>query len=80
VKDYGLLMVLKIHSMTSFRGEVKQLVPCHRILWHVKELCKYERDTYSAKFIAISCQACPASLPNISTGYARELLWVSQES
>jgi hypothetical protein len=34
----GFLMVIKICSMPSFRGEVKPTVPCHKILWHVNEL------------------------------------------
>jgi hypothetical protein len=49
-KDYGFLRVIKILSTTSFGGEVKPLVPCHKFLWHVKESCKYERDTLYAKF------------------------------
>jgi hypothetical protein len=31
------LRAIKIHSMPSFRGEVKLLAPCHKILHHVKE-------------------------------------------
>jgi hypothetical protein len=33
----------KIHGMTSFRGEVKLLVPCCKILRHIKESYKYEK-------------------------------------
>jgi hypothetical protein len=29
---------IKIHSMPSFKGGVKSSAPCHKILWHVKEL------------------------------------------
>jgi hypothetical protein len=35
----GFLKLIKIHSMPSFRGEVKFSAPCHKILWHVKETC-----------------------------------------
>jgi hypothetical protein len=38
-KDDGLLWAIKIHSMTAFIGEVKQLAPCHKILQHVKDPC-----------------------------------------
>jgi indole-3-glycerol phosphate synthase len=37
------LMMIKIHSMPSFVGEVKPLSPCTKILQHVKEpfeVCK----------------------------------------
>jgi hypothetical protein len=37
-KGDGILRAIKICSMGSFRGEVKALVPCHKILWHVEEL------------------------------------------
>jgi hypothetical protein len=36
-EDDGLLTVINNHSMTSFRREVKPLVPCYKALWHVKE-------------------------------------------
>jgi hypothetical protein len=40
------LRLIKIHSMTSFREEVKPLDPCHRILQHVKDSLRYMiRDT-----------------------------------
>jgi hypothetical protein len=42
-KDDGFLRAIKIHSTTSFGGEVKQSVPCRKILRHVKERYKYEK-------------------------------------
>jgi hypothetical protein len=39
-----LLRALEIRSTTSFRGDVKSLVPC-KILRNVKESCGYERET-----------------------------------
>jgi hypothetical protein len=33
----GFLVVTKIYTTTSFRGEVRLLVPCRKILWHVEE-------------------------------------------
>jgi hypothetical protein len=33
---YGILREIKIRSMLSFGGEVKQEVPCCKILWNVK--------------------------------------------
>jgi hypothetical protein len=34
----GFVRVIKIGSTTSFGWEVKPEVPCHKILWHVKDL------------------------------------------
>jgi hypothetical protein len=44
-EDDGFLRAIKFHSTTSFGGEVKSSVPHRKILWHVKELYEYERDT-----------------------------------
>jgi hypothetical protein len=33
------LRAIKIHSIPSFRGEVKLLAPCHKILWYIKNSC-----------------------------------------
>jgi hypothetical protein len=38
-EDDGFLTGIKIHSMTSFTGEVKLSAKCHEILWHVKDPC-----------------------------------------
>jgi hypothetical protein len=45
------LRVIKICSTPSFGGEIKPLAPYHRILWHVKELCEYERAILWTKSI-----------------------------
>jgi hypothetical protein len=37
VKDNGFLRVIKIHSMSSFGGEIKLLAPCLEILRYIKE-------------------------------------------
>jgi hypothetical protein len=39
------LKVIQICNTTSFRGEVKPSAPCCKILWHVKDPLKYDRDT-----------------------------------
>jgi hypothetical protein len=44
-EDSGFLRAIKIRSTTSFRGEVKPLFPCHKILQHLKEQYEYERET-----------------------------------
>jgi hypothetical protein len=41
----GLLRAIKICSIASFEREVKPSVECCKILRHVKELYKYERNT-----------------------------------
>jgi hypothetical protein len=37
VEDDGFLIVIKVHSMTFFGGEVRPSVPCRKILRHVKD-------------------------------------------
>jgi hypothetical protein len=39
----GFLRVIKTRSTPSFGWEVKPEVPCHKILWHVKDLLTYQR-------------------------------------
>jgi hypothetical protein len=38
-EDDGFLRAIKIRTRTSFGGEIKPSVPCHKILLHVKEPC-----------------------------------------
>jgi hypothetical protein len=45
-EDDGFLRAIKTHSMTSFQGKVKPMVPCHKILRHV-------RNPYSMKEIPV---------------------------
>jgi hypothetical protein len=79
-KDDGFLRVIKIHSPTSYRGEVKLLAPCRKFLWHVKEPCEVWKRYFISnihghlllKFLLLSYQV---SLLVI----ARELWWVNQE-
>jgi hypothetical protein len=40
----GFLRAIKIRSTPSFGWEVKPEVPCHKILWHAKELLKSYGD------------------------------------
>jgi hypothetical protein len=51
--------------MTSFRGEVKLWVPC-KILWHVKEPCKYEKIYFVSRIHSHSLQVSPVSLLGVS--------------
>jgi hypothetical protein len=39
-----LLRAIKILSTPSFGGETKPEGPCCKILWHVKDFYKYERN------------------------------------
>jgi hypothetical protein len=39
-----ILRAIKFLSTPSFRWEVKPEVPCHKILWHVKDLLKSHGD------------------------------------
>jgi hypothetical protein len=56
-KDEGFLRAVKIHSMTSFEGEVKASVQCCKLLRHVKE--PYENEKCRQNSPAISCQVSP---------------------
>jgi hypothetical protein len=64
-------MAIEIRSTASFGRKVKPLVPCSRILLHVREPHECERGTSSAKFTFISRQVSPASLPVVSAGYCQ---------
>jgi hypothetical protein len=59
VESNGFLGVIKVSSMTSFRGEVKPLAPFCKILWHVKHPLRYDSDTDRQNSAAI---CCPVSL------------------
>jgi hypothetical protein len=76
-QDDGFLMAIKIRSTTFFGGEVKPFVPCRKTLRHLKIHAKYDRDTSSTKFEAVSEQD-PASLLSVSAA-TRELWWINQE-
>jgi hypothetical protein len=52
-KDDGLLRAIKFCSTTSFGGKLKPSIPCHKILWHVKDpysmkkiLCRWHSRTF----------------------------------
>jgi hypothetical protein len=40
----GPLRVIKVHNTPYFGGKIKVFAPSHMILWHVKDLCEYERN------------------------------------
>jgi hypothetical protein len=48
-KDDGFLRAIKIRSTTSFKGEVKPSVPCHKILQHVEDHCINEIGYFIGK-------------------------------
>jgi hypothetical protein len=78
-EDSGFLRVMKIHSMTSCGGEVKPSAPCHNILQHVKEPCKYERDPRRQNSLAISLPSFPALLLDALLVIIGELWWKNQK-
>jgi hypothetical protein len=43
-QENGFLRAIKSAAHLPFRQEVKLEVPCHKILWHVKELLKSHED------------------------------------
>jgi hypothetical protein len=55
----GFLRAIEFHCMPSFRGEVKPLAPCHKILHGIlKSPTEYDRDTTLAKFILANLLLC----------------------
>jgi hypothetical protein len=38
----GFLRMIKIHSMTCFRGEVKPSAICYKVLQHIKDPLRYD--------------------------------------
>jgi hypothetical protein len=48
-RDNGILNAIKIRGTTSFGGEVTPSVPCHKILWHVKEHYENEERYFVGK-------------------------------
>jgi hypothetical protein len=64
----GFLKAIKVHTATSFGGEVKLSVPCRKILRNVKDPLRYDRDTdrqnsrtFLAKFLTDSLLGVSAS-------------------
>jgi hypothetical protein len=53
------LKAIQICSTTSFRGEVKPSAPCCKILWHVKDPLRYDRDTDRQNSVTISYPVFP---------------------
>jgi hypothetical protein len=70
-KDNEFLRAIKIHSTTSFKGEVKLSVPCHIISQHFT-------DILSAIF-AISQQVSPDSLLGVCADIFHRALVDDQE-
>jgi hypothetical protein len=68
-----ILMAITIHSTPSFRGEVKLLVPCHKILGHIKEPYKYEKRYFVGKIHSNFS-------PRISCIATRCLCWLLPDS
>jgi hypothetical protein len=57
----------------SFGGEVKPEAPCHKILWHVKDLYKVRKGYFIDKIHHFLCPNAPDLLLDDSVGrIARE--------
>jgi hypothetical protein len=68
-EDNRFLITMNICSMTSFRGKIKPLVPCHKILQHVKE--RYMHERLVNKFHGHYVPSFSALLPDVSAGYCQ---------
>jgi len=77
-EDYDFLMAIKVYSTTSFGGEEKLLVPCRKIVGHVKEPYRYEKRYFVGKIHGYFSprQVSPASLVDVSGVYC--LWWMNQ--
>jgi hypothetical protein len=71
-EDNRFLITMNVCSMTSFRGEIKPLVPCHKILQHVKE--RYMHERLVNKFHGHNAPSFSALLPDVSAGYCQGCL------
>jgi hypothetical protein len=67
-------MATKIRSTTSFREEVKLLVPCCKFHGMLQNVTGMKGDNSQAKFAAISSKVSPAPLPDVSIGYFQTAL------
>jgi hypothetical protein len=64
--------VINIHSKTSFEGEVKLSATCRKILWHVKDPLRYDKDTERQNSAAISHPVSPTLLISVSAATRAE--------
>jgi hypothetical protein len=79
-EENGFLKAIKILSTPSFGGEVKPLAACRKILQHVKNLSKNERDTSQNKVGDFLSQVPPnLLLDEHDVRIARELWWTKEE-
>jgi hypothetical protein len=70
----------KIHSIPSFGLEVKAEVPCRKILWHVKDPLRYDRDIYKQNSATISHPLSPRfANRRLCWNQSREISWVDRE-
>jgi hypothetical protein len=72
-KNSGFLRAIKIHSMTSFIGEVKALAVAVRFYSMLKIPAEYDRDTLLAEFMDISHQVSHCFNTGCLLLFAREL-------
>jgi hypothetical protein len=69
----GFLLVIKVHSITSFGGEVKPSVLCHKILLHVKDPYGI-KEIFIGKVYGYFSPFIPASLLGVSAGCCQRAL------
>jgi hypothetical protein len=65
-EEADFLSATKIRSSTSFGGEGKPSAPCRKILQHVKDPLRYDRDTDTQNSAAISRPVSPPLLLDVS--------------
>jgi hypothetical protein len=74
----GFSRAIKICNMTSFSREVKMSAQCHKILWHVKDTLRYDRDTDRQNSVAISHPVSPHfAIRCLCCNQSRELWWIN---
>jgi hypothetical protein len=78
-KSNVFLRAIKIHSRTSFGGEVKLLVPCHKILLHVIDPLRYVEILTGKIQWLLHTQFLPSSLLGVCCNQSKELRFMNRE-
>jgi hypothetical protein len=79
-KSDGFLREVEMCSMMSFGGEAKPAAPCHKILWHVKDPLRYDRDPDRQNPAAISHSFSPCFTTRcVCCNQSKELWWMNWE-
>jgi hypothetical protein len=78
-RERWVLRAIKVRITTCFGGEVKPSAPC-KILWHVKDTLRYERDADRQNSAPISRPVSPRfAIRCVCCNQNEELWWMKRE-